>query len=160
MTTLNTIVYSIEAAKRLLNLKSGVFRVVEWAWVVLVVGKNFSRFISKKLFKKHFVDNKKEQAKTIQIISNSRSQFTALSGTKVYQLEAVLDAVTCSCDDYRHQTGTLKTACCKHGYAVLNKLGFDSLAGYINSKINSQDLGFVTNRRLSSEPRRKGRSVD
>jgi hypothetical protein len=160
MATLNTIVYSIQAAQRILNLKSGVFKVQEWAWVVLVVGKNFSRFMSKKLFKKHFVDHKKEQSKTIQIIQNSRSQFAAKSNDKIYQLEATRNAVTCNCKDYTNQLSIIKQACCKHGYAVLNTLGFDSLSSYLSSKIDSQDLGFVTNHRLTSEPRKIGRSVD
>jgi len=170
MTTSNTLVYSIEAAKRILNLKSGVSKVVEWAWVVLVVGKNFSKFMSKKLFKKHFVDHKKEQAKTIEIVQDSRSQFTAKSGTKVYQLEATQTAIRCTCEDYRIQLGTIGQAVCKHGYGVLNTLGFDSLSSYIAdrkhspqaqvSRASSMPQVSIPNSRSSSEPRKKGRSVD
>ena len=171
MVTRNNLIYSIAAAQRILGIKSGIYQVQEWAWVIWVRGVNFCRFYSKKVFRKHFVDRRKDEAKSIDIVPNPQdeNQFKAISKTRIYSLEAQADRISCTCEDYRNQRHILGGGICKHGYAVLFQIGYESLADYLNRETvtaripepeDRSHMGWVTNRRKSGEPRRKGRSVD
>jgi hypothetical protein len=176
MVTKSNLVYSIAAAARILGKK--IFEVRHLPFVVLVRGllangQKFCRFVSKQAFRNHFVDRRKEEAKRIDIVVNphNQNQFSAISNqsSSIYKLEAQADRIACTCEDYRNQRNILKGGICKHGYSVLNHLGFTSLSDYLSRESSTAripepreqpDIGYVTNRRSSGEPRRKGRSVD
>lgn len=171
MVTRDNLIYSIAAAQRILGIKTGIYQVQEWAWVVWVRGVNFCRFYSKKVFCKHFVDRRKEQAKAIEVVQNpsNENEFKAISKSNTYRLETQADRVTCTCEDYRNQRNILGGGICKHGYAVLFQIGFTSLKDYLDREVitaripepeNRSHMGYVTYQRKSGEPRRKGRSVD
>jgi hypothetical protein len=175
MVTKSNLIYSIAAAARILGKK--IFEVRHMPFVVLVRGllangQKFCRFVSKQAFRDHFANRRKEEAKKIDIMvdPHNQNQFSAISNqsSSIYKLEAQADRITCTCEDYRNQRNILKGGICKHGYAVLFHLGFNSLSDYLSRIITARipepreqpDIGYVTNSRSSGEPRRKGRSVD
>jgi hypothetical protein len=137
MVTRSNILFSAAAVKRLLGLGSDVqvkirefFKVI-WVWVK---GKR-PTFISKAKFTQHFVDRRKEQSKDIQALQHSDTNFTAFnleSGSR-YAVDVSKTAIACSCEDYRNQVQFFGRGCCKHGYAVLEYLGFNSLKDYLNA---------------------------
>jgi E3 ubiquitin-protein ligase DOA10 len=137
MVTSTNILFSVAAVKRLLGLASDIqvqirefFKVI-WVWIK---GKR-PTFISKAKFTQHFVDRRKAQSKDIQAIQNSESKFTAFnpeSGSR-YSVDVSRSMIACSCEDYRNQITFLGRGCCKHGYAVLEFLGFSSLKDYLNA---------------------------
>ena len=176
MVTKSNLIFSISSAIRILGKK--IFEVRLLPFVVLVRGllengQRFCRFVSKKAFLNHFADRRKEAAKEINIIvdvddSDLFMAFGNADNSKVYNLTKELRAISCTCEDYRNQKAFIQRGICKHGYAVLFNLGYASLKDYVNRDITIErvpvqgdsDLGYVTNKRSSSEPRRKGRSVD
>ena len=172
MVTRSNIIYSIAAAQRILNIKSGLYDVQEWAFVVWVRGKNFCKFVSKKLFKKHFADFRKKQAEKVNLVvdPNNAKEFKAVGNSGLYTLKVEDKAVTCDCEDYRNQIFHLraKHSTCKHGYAVLFKLGFSSLSDYIERDRTCERVDVFKNAPVSlsngswttANPRPKGRSVD
>jgi predicted nucleic acid-binding Zn finger protein len=112
----------------------------EWAFVLLVVGKHFSRFVSKRLFCKAFVLARQERAEQIKILA----QFSE-NGNTIFQVEnlennhrnRVIDSgfeISCSCDDYKEQKTHFGKGACKHIYAVLGHYGFASLKQYKAAK--------------------------
>ena len=134
MITQKTLIYSIEAAKRILNIKSGVYEVQEWAWVIWVRGTGFCRFMSKKVFQKHFADRRKEAGKSIfvSVDTHDNSHFIAQGSKDFYELFTHDSSVSCNCEDFKNQMRFIGKGVCKHGYAVLNFLGFGSLAEYVD----------------------------
>jgi hypothetical protein len=139
MVTRENLVFSISAARRLLGVAQGVsiqirefFKVV-WVWVK---GKR-PTFVSKRAFKQHFVDRRRAAARALTATQwiDQPKYFTVRNESKnsIYQLEAFPDRIECDCEDYRNQIEFLGRGCCKHGYAVLNTLGFRSLGHYIEA---------------------------
>ena len=172
MVTRSNIIYSIAAAQRILNIKSGLYDVQEWAFVVWVRGKNFCKFVSKKLFKKHFADFRKKQAEKVNLVvnPNNSKEFNAAGSAGTYTLNAEDKAIKCTCEDFRNQVFILKTkhSTCKHGYAVLSHLGFKSLSDYIERDrtcervdvFKSAPVSLSNGSWTTANPRPKGRSVD
>ena len=169
MVTRNNLVYSIAAAQRIIGIAQRIFEVREWAWVILVRGPGFCQFMSKKLFKKHFADRRRVEAQNIDIAIDAQdaSHYTAL-GSSIYHLHAHDQGVSCTCEDFKNQVHILKReGICKHGYAVLSHLGFDSLSDYVErdrgyERVNLDNVPVMLSNgaRSSSQPRVKGRSVD
>lgn len=142
MVTAKNLVYSASAVRRILKIAMETQIVIrEWDSViwVWVKGKR-PTFISKSAFKKHFVEWRKAQAEGLSIRRSSliRSRFEVSNEKKdtTYSVIACTDGVLCECEDFKNQVGYLDLGkgCCKHGYAVLNYLGFSSLGGYLNGK--------------------------
>lgn len=176
MVTKLNLIFSIASAIRILGKK--IFEVRVLPFVVLVRGlldngQKFCRFVSKRDFLNHFADRRREAAKEINIIvdvddSNLFMAFGNADNSKVYKLSKELRAIDCSCEDYRNQKSFIQRGICKHGYAVLSHLGYSSLKEYVQRDttiervpaVEDSGMGWVTNKRSSSEPQRKGRSVD
>lgn len=166
MVNRNNIVYSIAAAQRILNIKTGLYQVQEWTHVVWVHGKNFCRFISKKLFKKHFADRRRAEAQNIDLLIDSQDDrhFTAMGSNGVYQIHTHDVGIKCTCEDYKNQIRIIGKGVCKHGYAVLNHLGFDSLADYLERDRTCERVPSIQDAPLYIPPRgertERGRSID
>jgi hypothetical protein len=139
MVTRFNLVYSAAAVRRLLGLAADAMVIVrEWAFCVWVwVRGQRPQFWSKNKFKQHFADHRKAQATRLSVsrVANFDSVFSVHNVTKrsFYQVYVTADKVVCGCDDYRNQDAFLegKRRCCKHGYAVLQFLGFNSLREYV-----------------------------
>lgn len=141
MVTAQNLIYSVSAARRILGIyypeikvQIQVWKKVIWVWVE---GRR-PTFISKDKFKQHFVEWRKAQAAGLRIRRSTliRSQFEVSNEAKgtSYNVIACTDGVLCECGDFKNQVGYLGKGCCKHGYAVLNYLGFSCLGEYLNGK--------------------------
>ena len=160
MVTRHNLIYSIAAAQRILGIKTGLYKVEEWVHVVWVHGAGFCRFMSKKLFKKHFADRRKEEAKNVNFYTENNIDFTAYGNSGSYAVKALDKEVTCTCEDYKNQSRFLKRGVCKHGYAALNHLGFNSLQDYIERDRTYQRIPHDAPLYIPPRQRVRGRSVD
>jgi hypothetical protein len=113
---------------------------VQWVqefWKVINVCVKGCRpvFVSKKAFRQAFVDFRKESAKTVQVkrLGVDSAYFQAKGQEEIYDLALTATGVTCTCVDYQNQVQYIPGGkhCCKHGYAVLSRLGFGSLQAYL-----------------------------
>ena len=128
------------AARTLGQVYSRVKWVQEfWKVVNVCLTGGKPRFVSKVAFKQAFVAFRKEGSKSVLVkrVSASKPLFKALGKTDLYDLEATPTGITCNCEDYYYQTIRLNshTHCCKHGYAVLTMLGFNSLGDYLKTTL-------------------------
>ncbi len=94
-------------------------------------------FISKTELKAHFVERRKEEARSLEVTDWLRSPacytVTNPQSRSKHQVMGHRDRLDCDCEDYRWQQQFFGRGCCKHGYAVLQYLGFDSLRDYVAS---------------------------
>lgn len=111
-----------------------VFWNAVWVWVQ---GQR-PKFFSKKLFYAAFVAFRRAGAENAEVrhvmepgfegyevrCATSRDWHVVSPGT---------EEVWCDCPDYHRQIDTFGKGCCKHGYAVLNLLGYSSLREYVNA---------------------------
>lgn len=137
MVTRDNLVVSISAVRRMFGVAVGIaIRVQRFAFVVWIhIAGQRPRFVSLKAFKQHFVDHRKAQAQALTATQwvDQKTYFTVRNETKgsAYHLEAKRDRIDCQCEDYKNQMQFIGRGCCKHGYAVLNLLGFKRLSEYI-----------------------------
>ena len=131
-------IYSRAAVARMLGIASGlVGRIEVWANCIFVIVKGRRpRFWKKSSFTNHFANWRKFEAKHYEVAAKSDSIFEVWSNKSSYKLEAFQDRIQCPCEDYSNQQQIFKgKGCCKHGYAVLNFLGFDRLSEYIENHL-------------------------
>jgi hypothetical protein len=140
MITRENLIYSASAASRILGIIYGQSRIVvrEWFSVIWVwVPGHRPQFMSKAVFKRHFVERRKAAARALRVTPHlmDRAAFTVRNEDKgsTYTVQMVPTGLACKCEDYRNQVQFLGQGCCKHGYAVLNHLGFNNLSSYLNA---------------------------
>lgn len=139
MVTAFSLVYSAAAVRRMLATSFPVVRIEKWWKVCLVVFKGCRpRFMSRQAFLRHFVEWRKVQAQALQVTRHVGFSYIFavrnVSKGSVYQVQTFTGGLSCQCEDFQNQAQFFGQACCKHGYAVLNYLGFDSLSGYIEQR--------------------------
>lgn len=139
MISAKNFIYSKAAIARMENVSlRDVVRFEVWAKVVFVIIRGRRpRFYSKKAFKLHFVEHRKEQARELCTNRVKGNWFRAVNPRKgtAYDVYALQEGIDCTCEDYSNQIRFLKKGCCKHGYAVLMyHLGFSSLADYVEQQ--------------------------
>ncbi|MEM9009215.1 MAG: hypothetical protein AAGE59_37655 [Cyanobacteria bacterium P01_F01_bin.86] len=137
MATRSTILYSAAAVRRLLGLPASVpVQIKEFLKVLWVhVKGQRPTFISKTDLKVHFVEHRKAEARSLEVMDWLRSpaRYTVTnpqSGSR-HEVTGHRDRLDCDCEDYYWQQQFFGRGCCKHGYAVLRYRGFDSLRSYI-----------------------------
>ena len=108
-----------------------------WDRVILVIFKKGlhmrPRFLSNMLFYSSFVEDRKARSRLIEITQNPFADriYTAKNPANGHTYTVIVgDSVECQCADYRAQLSFIGKGCCKHGYAVLNHLGFNSLSDW------------------------------
>lgn len=138
MATRSTLIYSAAAVRRMLDLSPSsqiqlreFFNVI-WVWVK---GRR-PTFISKAEMKSHFVEHRKAQAQALAVTDWLRDppKFTVTNpdtGSR-HLVTCSSEGVRCDCEDYHWQMEFFGQGCCKHGYAALAYLGYDSLHEYQN----------------------------
>lgn len=137
MVSRENLVYSIAAARRILGDAFKVVRVERWLNVCLVVFKNCrARFMSCKAFTAHFAAWRKLQAQALTVApTDTPATYTVTNPkkeTSYYTHAFGRLGIGCDCEDANNQFKFLgRRGCCKHGYAVLNHLGYTSLSEYI-----------------------------
>lgn len=134
VTSLN-ILYSKAAIARILNVAVSKIKGFQkwwrvcWVWIE---GQR-PRFFPLSIFKQHFVAHRQEQARKIYVAQVREEQYRAVNPQKgtAYDCYTYQEGIDCTCEDYSNQIKLFNKGCCKHGYAVLKYLGFDSLAEYM-----------------------------
>lgn len=136
MTTRSHLLYSAAAARRLLGLRPSTPVKIQEFFRVIWVGVKGRRptFVPKSAFQQHFVDHRKLATQDLWVdpaTDNPRRYFVHnRSNSSVQIVDCELDRLDCTCYDYGIQRQIFGKGCCKHGYAVLNHLGFASLRDY------------------------------
>ena len=139
MVTRSNLVYSAAALRRMWGLayrRLSDIQVREWWRVVWVwVPGHRPTFVPKAEFKQHFVEWRRQAAQTLRVVAwiDDASRFTVHNDAKgsSYVVEVSDTEIACTCEDYNHQVNAWSKGCCKHGYAVLQQLGFNSLSEYL-----------------------------
>ena len=131
-------VYSKAAAARILDVKPYVIRKFEiWSDVCFVqIRIQKPMFISKKVFRQHFVDMRIERSRPLQVAQVNEEHFRVVNGRKgtAYSNYLFEDGLDCECEDYKNQIAIFNgRACCKHNYAVLRWLGYNRLQDYVEA---------------------------
>ncbi|MEM9163012.1 MAG: SWIM zinc finger family protein [Cyanobacteria bacterium P01_F01_bin.4] len=129
------LVYSAAAVRRILELphhfpvKVEAFADVVWVWVK---GQR-PTFWPKQVFKQHFCRWRQRQARKIEVTKIRPNHFAARSVGResIYWLDTRADGIFCTCEDFHRQLSAWNRGCCKHCYAVLAYLEFDSLGDYL-----------------------------
>ncbi|MDG2990734.1 SWIM zinc finger family protein [Candidatus Synechococcus calcipolaris G9] len=134
--TAKELIYSVSNAIRILGRKYHALKVEVWFNCVYVWAKGqVSRFVSKKAFTQKFVDFRKAGSVGLEVVKVpfETGEYMIKSASKdgSYLVQCLTDKLTCTCQDYQAQAAAMNKACCKHCYATLSYLGFDSLAAYI-----------------------------
>ena len=129
-------VYSKAAAARILKVDYNRIEQFEtWAYVCLVkVKEQKPVFISKKVFRQHFVDVRIERSRFLCTAQVNQEHFRVVNPQKstAYSVYLFEDGLDCECEDYKNQIAIFNgRACCKHNYAVLAWLGYNNLSDYI-----------------------------
>lgn len=103
---------------------------------VVAVATYFTWYlIPLKYYKEYFVESRK--ARINQVVIDFSDGTTAINKDNghVYKLIQESDGIYCQCQDYANQRKAFSKGCCKHGYALLNELGFNSLAEYVENQV-------------------------
>lgn len=128
-------IYSITAAIKILGRKD-ICKLEIWARVIFIKFSNGqTRFMAKKDFWIEFHRSRKERAKDLTVGYYGRDLYQVSSQSQIDPyFVSVGDDIQCECEDFANQVKSkFKHPICKHGWALLNHLGFNSLSAYIQS---------------------------
>lgn len=139
--TAQNYLYGFKAAQRIFSDKEIKKLEVFTNCILIVFEKGYGspKFVSKNVFKKHFADFRKESAKQCYVSYDPLlGWFNAPASHNIqesYRIELFPDRLSCTCGDWKTQLelGFAKPTC-KHCYAALNYIGFNSLRDYVESK--------------------------
>lgn len=137
MVTAYNIMFSKAAAAMVMCVSaSQVVRVQKFAFVAWVwVRGQRPRFVSLSAFKQAFVLRRMKAARTLKAEqwADVPTWFTVRNEEKAssYPVELCSAGPVCKCEDYLNQQKFFGCGVCKHGYSVLQTLGYGSLAGYL-----------------------------
>jgi hypothetical protein len=144
ITSVNQLVFSVSAVRRILGVSSELeIKVRVWSKVLWVcVAGHRPTFISKQALLLHFVEWRKSTSRSMQIsqVTIGSDLFTVRNEGKrsMYKVQTYTGGIKCECEDFKNQSRFLGCACCKHCYAVLGHLGFTALSDYIEASIPAQ----------------------
>jgi hypothetical protein len=134
ITTGNQLLYSLGAARRITGRAVQQVRVFRNAIWLHIEGER-PTFLSKRHFKAHFVEWRIQRSHLLKVTQRLDQPhcFTVHNANRdtAYYVEARPDGMYCTCDDFHNQLEFFGRGCCKHGYAVLNSLGCQSLEQYL-----------------------------
>ncbi|NEQ46229.1 MAG: hypothetical protein F6K00_22880 [Leptolyngbya sp. SIOISBB] len=146
MATRSTLVYSAAAIRRMMGLPASVpvqlreFLDVVWVWVK----GDRPTFVSKADFKRHFVERRQAAAESLTVIDwlsdPPRYMVTNPETGSNHLVVEQGDRLDCDCEDYQWQQRFIGRGCCKHGYAVLRYLGFDSLGDFLPGNFSPDEM--------------------
>lgn len=142
--SINSLLFSKRATERILGLDP--FSVDDFLVNGNIVIAKIARqknlvTIPKQRYLQDFVAFRQQGAKEINIakISSNNNDYryraTNISNRNTYTLEVTITGIQCECEDYRQQREISEKSCCKHGYALLNHIGFNNLRDYLNYQL-------------------------
>lgn len=141
-TPLDQLLYTFAAAAQIIGIDINQIENLipyELGCQVILKNKSWTVLIKKADFIVQFVNIRKARAKALiatQYI-DEKSHWTVWNETNNnrYHVTLTEEFVYCECPDWQHQHEAFghEKVCCKHGYAVLAQLGFNSLIDYLKS---------------------------
>lgn len=138
-TTLETKLYTLTRAAKILGIKTSQIEFIYPMTDGCLIGLwNDSIFIKKVEFVKLLGLERKARSRQLVVTPNAFNDntYTVRNEGKntAYRVETYQESISCTCQDYQNLTRDFNTSkvLCKHGYAVLNTLGFASLKEWIN----------------------------
>jgi hypothetical protein len=141
--TSQTYIYSASAAGRMFHRPSSHIKAIHvWASVVWVHIQGMRpRFVSKRHFIEHFslfrqVNGARlRRSGLVRMFSPGNYTVSSQSRPEKFHSVVIHDGssrwLTCTCGDFKLQQELFQKGCCKHGYAVLQTLGFSTLKNFI-----------------------------
>jgi hypothetical protein len=125
------LLFNAASTRRILNLAPTTQVKIEvWDKVVWVhVKGQRPTLISKKKYYAEFARFRKEGGEKVKVYY--ANGYKAVGVKETYNLEPQRDFVDCSCVDMQQQKEIWGKGCCKHGYALLGMLGYNSLQEYV-----------------------------
>jgi hypothetical protein len=145
MTTFKDYVFSKSAATRITGKK--VFQLHSYprcGWFQAVFEDGTTKILYLQDFKEHFAEYRRQQAKGLNPWLSPTDD--SLWHVSKYRVAVYPDRLTCNCKDWQMQSAIgLKKPTCKHCYSVLNKLGCNSLAEYLEKNSEARESVKATN---------------
>jgi len=144
-------IYNKSAIARMLKISVQlVVKVEKWpinslkcSVVFVMVKGRRPRFWKKLDFLCHFADWRRSQSKELVVDRLMPNKFAVINEKKKskYVLTIRPDNIVCTCEDYKNQIKFLRKAgVCKHGYAILKKLGIGQFSQYIKENSYEKTL--------------------
>lgn len=131
MTTFKDYVFSKAAATRIFGKKAESVK-VDGDRVSVFFDDGLIETTTTAKFKQHFAEHRREQGKKL---TPKRNFFTCDWYVNGYTVDVKPDRLDCCCQDWKTQNRIgISRPTCKHCFAVLNKLGCNSLAEYLEGK--------------------------
>jgi hypothetical protein len=141
MTSDDRYIYSMSRAAHILKVKE-----VEFVYVcsdnrVLVGLFNDSIYLTALDFKISYAEERKMRGTGFKVTQrvDKKHTYTVRNEDKntTYKVETFADKIECACQDYKMTKSVMKSnkVACKHVYAVLGHLGYDSLQTYLKGNI-------------------------
>ena len=135
---MNNLFFNLASVARIASTPiDSIDRFEVWESLIAVVFKKGwglrPKFLSKKAFYSSFVEDRKARSRLIEVTLNpfANRVYTARNTTSNHSYTVIVsDAIECQCADYRSQVEFIGRGVCKHGYAVLDHLGFNSLSDW------------------------------
>jgi hypothetical protein len=161
-TPLDELIYTFSATARILEIKTdgiGTLSPQDGGCQVKLKDRPWTIFIPQTEYLKVFVNDRKARARSLvatqHLDDGSRWTVWNPNNGNRYLLTATPDFIHCECDDWGEQFRAFgsQMVCCKHGYAVLSRLGFTTLKDYLKAWLPGGKL-----RRLGSTLNHKGKT--
>ena len=125
------LLFNASSTRRILNLAPNTQVKIEvWDKVVWVhVKGQRPTFVSKKKYFAEFARFRKEGGEKVKVYF--ANGYKAQGAKETYNLEPQENYIDCSCVDMQQQKEVWGKGCCKHSYALLGMLGYNSLQEYV-----------------------------
>ncbi|MGK7957464.1 MAG: hypothetical protein AB4063_19750 [Crocosphaera sp.] len=137
-TTIETKLYTLSRTCRILKCKKDNIEFIYPTATGVIVGFwTYTKFIEKAKFTALLAGERKNRSKGLIVTENAFDDgtFTVRNESKntSYIVKQNLDSLPCTCQDFENLSNDFGTnqVLCKHGYAVLNSLGFGTLRDYL-----------------------------
>jgi SWIM zinc finger len=108
-----------------------------WVKYTIVIGLKVNvcvTFIKEDWLKHAFVELRKLGAKNVSLNKVSTFTYFANSGDEIHVVKIEGKKIGCNCEDMKYQLNTFGKGCCKHSYAILNLLGYNSLKQFAQNR--------------------------
>ena len=125
------LLFNASSTRRILGLASNtqvkieVWDKVIWVWVK---GQR-PTFVSKKKYYAEFARFRKEGGQQVKVYF--ANGYKAEGAKETYNLHPQDTFIDCNCMDMQQQKEIWGKGCCKHSYALLGMLGYNSLQEYV-----------------------------
>lgn len=141
MTDKHKFIFSRSAAERILHLEPLSITDLQnvYPGQIKVTTKQKQEYhIGVNRFIEDFVTSRKLKAKKLKVETTKYSNLYRVinpENLNRYPVRTTTKGIECKCRDYQKQQEILGEGCCKHGFSVLNYLGYEKLSDYCKRQV-------------------------